>query len=148
VFINGLILDNFEELELKDKVGNIKYVLLNYIYIRKGVTMHYSIKKRLKALIPILLLTAMVVVAITASPAMIFADEHEGEEMEGEEMEGEEMEGEEVEGEEMEAEEPAEELPETGFNFLPYNIGAAMLLLAGLGIGLITIRKRAYQHNK
>jgi len=77
--------------------------------------MHYSIKKRLKALIPILLLTAMIVVAITASPAMIFAAEHEGEEMEGEEMEG---------------------------------IGAAMLLLAGLGIGLITIRKRAYQHNK
>jgi len=47
--------------------------------------MHCSIKKRLKALIPVLLLAAMMVVAITASPAMIFAAEHEADEVEAEE---------------------------------------------------------------
>ena len=116
--------------------------------------MNCSIKKRLKALIPVLLLAAMMVVAITASPAIIFAAEHEADEVEADEVEADEVEAEEVEAEEVEAdeveaEEPvAEELPETGFNFLPYNIGAALLLLAGLGIVLITNRKKAYQQKK
>ncbi len=111
--------------------------------------MNCSIKKRLKALIPVLLLAAMMVVAITASPAIIFAAEHEADEVEADEVEADEVEAEEVEADEVEAEEPvAEELPETGFNFLPYNIGAALLLLAGLGIVLITNRKKAYQQKK
>lgn len=117
--------------------------------------MTHTARKRLLVWLPILVLAVMTVLALTASPALVFAEEHEAEEVEAEEVEADDPEAEEVEAEEPEVdevdveepEEPvAEDLPETGFDFLPYGIGGGALILVGLAMALAMLRKRADKH--